>query len=210
MLPTLQLTPTHFFHFFNFITCCSVKQLETITPNVHSLRTRAEENKILRLKMCKLKKFLSLIVIILNCVIVIETGYFCWFIAENHEKFLIRDLLITLFINFSILFFAVVVIVGVVQSNLSLLGIWILYATLELSRSSIVFYDSWANPDDNVYEKVFISCDVAIQALSIIVVSVLFQVVKLQDNARLKISTIGGSLELSKTNYNQNKKLTKI
>jgi hypothetical protein len=156
--------------------------------------------------MCKLKKFLSLIVIILNCVIVIEVGFFCWFIAENSESFSTLDFSITLFINVSMLFFAVVVIVGVVQSNLALLGIWLIYAIIELSRSSIVFYDSWAHPSENIYEIIFNSCDVSTQAIAIIVVSMLFQVVKLQNESRSKITSI--NVEFNKSNYDRNKKLS--
>lgn len=172
---------------------------------MHSLTTRAAKNEIEKFEMCKLKKFLSIIVIILNCVVVIEVGYFCWFIAKNRESFSMENLLITLFINFSMLFFAVAVIVGVLQSNPAMLFTWIVYATIEISRSSIVLYDSWAHQSDKIYERIFNSCDVGVQALSIIVVSVLLQVIKLQDEPRSKITS--NFLELNKVTSDRNKRV---
>jgi hypothetical protein len=136
--------------------------------------------------MCKLKKFLSIIVIL------------CWYLAENHKNFSGVDFAASLFINFSLLFFAIVAIIGVVQSNIFLLGTWIVFAIIELSRSAIVLYDSWSDNNENMNEKIFNTCDVATQALTVFFVSVLFEIIKLQNKTRSKISTIGGSLELNR------------
>ena len=149
--------------------------------------------------MCKFTKFFSILVVLLNLIFVIEVGYFSWFLVENNSYFSTTDLLVSVFINFSILFFAAVAAIGVVQSNLYLLGTWIIYAIIELSRSAIVLYDSWtADNDDGKFGKIFTTFDVGVQALTIFTVSVLFEVIKLQKDSRRKISTIERSLELNR------------
>lgn len=150
--------------------------------------------------MCKLKKFLSSIVIVLNCVIVIEVAYYGWIIAENRDKFTDTDFLVTLFMNFSMLFFVFVVTIGVTQSNLALLGTWIVYAIIELLRTTIIVFESWATPENEVHERIFNSCDLGIQTLSICAAFGLFHVIKLEHTSNSKISTTSRNLELNKIN----------
>lgn len=158
--------------------------------------------------MCKLKKFLSILVIIFNWVFVIEVGYFCWILAENHKSFSSSELIASVFINFSILFFAVVAVIGVVQSNIFLLGTWLVYAVIELSRSAIILYDSWTDNDDELTEKLYNTCDVGAQAITIFFVSVLFEIMKLQKESLTKISTIERSIELNRRMHEKLKPLS--
>jgi hypothetical protein len=153
--------------------------------------------------MCKLKKFLSILAIIFNLIFVIEVGYFCWFIGVNSEEYSSIELIVTVFINASIVVFAAVAIVGVVKSNHQMLGVWMVYAVVELARSATVVYDSW-NDDEfeaNVKEKLCIVFDAGAQAMAIFVVSLLFEIVRIQEKTKSSISTIGRSIELSRRSH---------
>lgn len=169
---------------------------------IHKIKTRAENTQIESWEMCKLKKFLSILAIVLNWIFVIEVGYFCWLLANNHKNFSIIELIVSIFINFSIVFFAAVAVIGVVQSNLLLLGTWLVYAIVELSRSSIVLYDSWTeDADDKLNEKLRNTCDVGVQAMAILTICLLVEIIKAQKQSRAKISTIERSIELNRRHH---------
>lgn len=154
-------------------------------------------NKFRVLEMTKLKKLLSIVVIILSVVNLSEISYFAYKICENHRELTLQNLLITAFINLAGLFFVITLFVGIAQSNEALLKTWIVYAVFELSRSSIILYTTWAEPKDDNFEKIFNTCDVLVQTLLILVVLIFLHVLRVQRNlekTEKKISTIERSL----------------
>lgn len=157
---------------------------------------RATLNLGLKLRMCKLKKVLAIILIALSLINFAEICYFGYVICENYHELALFNLLITVFINFAGIFFIVVLIVGIAQSNDALLKTWMIYALLELMRSSIIFYDTWTDPKDDNFEKIFNSCDTILQVLMILTVFEYLQVIRIQKDSEKKISTIERSLAM--------------
>lgn len=148
--------------------------------------------------MCK--KFLIVFIILLTCITIVEIGYFSYLIIRYYKELQVVDLVITTFINFSATFFTAVLILGVAQSKTALLRVWIVYAILELSRSVMTVYDTWAEPNDNNFDRVSSSCDAGLQLTLLIVVFIFHHVIKDESVSLIKISSIGRSIELNDRN----------
>lgn len=149
--------------------------------------------------MCKrTRNFLFAMAISQVSVAVFETAYYSYHVITHQEELTRTNLAITAFINFSIIFFAAVLIIGLLKPNLALLKVWIIYSFIELLRSSIHIYQSWVDPKDVNFEKLFNICDAALQISTIITVAIIIKISRKYRNDELKISTLGQSIELNK------------
>lgn len=109
--------------------------------------------------MGSLKRFLVTGCITLSVLSIFELGYTIFVLAKHLEDFSAFNLFITSFINFSIVFFGVTLIIGVIKSNCEILLISLIYLIVEIIRSTLnYFYGSWES-DSDFYEKVFVAVD---------------------------------------------------
>lgn len=145
--------------------------------------------------MCDFRKCLVLTIIGLSCVSLAEIGYICFVLIGSYQQLSTINLVITAFINFSILFFIAVLIIAVVQANKALLKTWIIYAIIELLRSSTTVYDSWFHPKNDKFERIFSSCDAVIQSILIFLALIVLKDIENQ-NCLKQVSTIGRSIEM--------------
>lgn len=148
------------------------------------------------------KRFLLRSIILLTIINVGEVGYFSYLIAKHFEELSTCDLLITTFLNFSTIFFAAVLFIGLTKERTSLLRVWIVYSVLELSRSFMTVYDSWKVEDDT-FDKIFTSCDAGVQLTLIILVFIFLRGISTVSETDYKISTIGRSIELNAVKHNK-------
>lgn len=146
--------------------------------------------------MIKLRHILLSISVLLTSINIGEVGYFSALIARNYQEFTMFNLVITIFINFSIFFFAVTFFFGMCYGNKQLLSIWIIYAIVELIRSSFVVYSVWIDSKDIENEKITNSFDMGVQITSILVVFLLMafdcpeQVSEIVESVDMKLEKI--------------------
>lgn len=148
--------------------------------------------------MCRLKTFSVSLVFLLCCIEVSQVGYFCYMISSYFEDIEAENFAISVFVNFSILFFILTLVVGIVQSNEALVYLWIVYAMVELLRSLLIICISWTNPIEEHFEKIFNCTDVTIQTVLIFAVVIIIKV--RQKSVGIGISTIARSIETSERN----------
>lgn len=147
------------------------------------------------------KGFLVVLIALFTCINVAEVGYFSYHVLKYYNELSNVNLAITIFINLSTIFFTTILILGVLQSRTALLRVWIVYAVLELSRSSMTVYDLWVNTEDSNSERVLATADSALQFTLLIVVFIFLQIIKSESlKTNVEISTIAKSIELGERN----------
>lgn len=149
--------------------------------------------------MCRSSHCLATFAIALTCVVVVEAAYYSYQVFQHQNELSTTNLLITAFINFSTLFFAAVLIVGVFKSNEDLIIVWIIYGVIELSRSLFYVYAAWSDSTYDNLERLLNSCDAGLQVSTIISVLPIVIINKKNKTLRSNISTLGRSIELNKT-----------
>lgn len=87
----------------------------------------------------------------------------------------------------SALFFAFTLIFAVIFSSGVLLLTWLAYSFIELVRFTPVVYDSWADPTDDNFERIFNTRDALFQVLTIIAAAILLKRIVRQNGALLQV-----------------------
>jgi hypothetical protein len=143
----------------------------------------------------KVRKILSGTAVALSCLNILEVGFFIWVLCLYHDAFPLSGLLVSIFINFSSVFFSVALIIAVVTQDESLLKVWLVYSLVELSRTCMTLYESSEHTNDEYLAKTFNSWDVALHVMLIFIVIALLTSLLRRSKTKLEISTISFNVE---------------
>jgi hypothetical protein len=138
----------------------------------------------------KLERFFLAITIILSSFNVLQAVCFVWFVVKHRRELPFVDLFLTIFINFSTFFFAIILIAGCIKKDRALIITWLVYAFTKIVRSSISIYSSWKFCSNG--EKKFNIGDLVLQVLLLIIV--IFMSLKNKSKRKVQISTISRSI----------------
>lgn len=148
--------------------------------------------------MNKLKTSLGFVAALLGSFIVIEAVYYTYVVVVDYKDYASFDLSITIFINFSSIFFVAVLFLGLIQFSEYLLKTWLIYSLVEISRSCMTLYDSLMDLDSKLKERAFVITDVAVQLILIVIVLILLRIIRNGD--KKTALTVGRDIELTEKN----------
>lgn len=106
-----------------------------------------------------LKQILVYGIIIFGCITILEISYAGFVIGKNFKEFSWLNLIATVLLNLSIIFFAVFAILGAISHNFGLLITCLAYSVVEFVRSSINVYDTWNDGDEKTFNRFFVTFD---------------------------------------------------